>query len=109
MDGSTPGFPILHHLLEFAQIHVLGINDTVQPSRPLSPPSQLYGSKNQLQEKKNCKTHKHMEAKQYGTEQPMDHWTKQKKKLDTNENENLMIQNLKDRANAALRGKFIML
>ena len=34
--------------------------------------------------------------------------TKQKK-LDTNENENLMIQSLKDRANAALRGKFIML
>ena len=55
MDGSTPGFPILHHLLEFAQIHVLGINDTVQPSRPLSPPSQLYGSKNQLQEKKIAK------------------------------------------------------
>ena len=22
MDCSTPGFPVLHHLLEFAQIHV---------------------------------------------------------------------------------------
>ena len=21
-DGSTPGFPVLHYLLEFAQIHV---------------------------------------------------------------------------------------
>ena len=26
--------------------------------------------------KENCKTHKQMEAKQYGTEQSMDHWTK---------------------------------
>ena len=31
------------------------------------------GTRNQLQEK-NCKKHKHVEAKQYATKQPMDHW-----------------------------------
>ena len=28
MDCSTPGFPVLHHLLEFTQIHVHWVNDT---------------------------------------------------------------------------------
>ena len=45
--------------------------------------------------KKNCKKHKHMETKQYATKQPMDHWRNQeeaKKYLDTDENENKMIQ-----------------
>ena len=32
MDCSTPGFPILHYLLEFAQTHVHRIRDTIQPS-----------------------------------------------------------------------------
>ena len=39
MDCSTPGFPVLHSFLEFAQTHVHWINDTIQPSHPLSPPS----------------------------------------------------------------------
>ena len=39
MDGSMPGFPVLHYLPEFAQTHVHGVNDAIQPSRPLSPPS----------------------------------------------------------------------
>ena len=39
MDCSTPGFPILHSLLEFAQIHVHWIGDPIQPSHPLSSPS----------------------------------------------------------------------
>ena len=39
MDCSTPGFPGLHSLPEFAQIHVLGVGDAIQPSHPLSPPS----------------------------------------------------------------------
>ena len=39
MDCSTPGFPVLHFLLEFAQTHVHWVNDTNQPSHPLSPPS----------------------------------------------------------------------
>ena len=39
MDGSTPGFPVLHHLLELVQTHVHWVSDAVQPSRPLSSPS----------------------------------------------------------------------
>ena len=36
MDCSTPGFPALHHLLEFAQTHVHGVRDAIHPSLPLS-------------------------------------------------------------------------
>ena len=39
MDCSTPGFPILHHLPEFAQTHVHWVSDAIQPSHPLSSPS----------------------------------------------------------------------
>ena len=38
-DCSTPGFPVLHSLLEFAQIHVHWVTDTTQPSHPLLPAS----------------------------------------------------------------------
>ena len=38
IDCSTPGFPVLHNLPEFAQIHVHWIGDAIQPSHPLSPP-----------------------------------------------------------------------
>ena len=31
-----PGFPVHHQLLEFAQIHVHPVTDTIQPSHPLS-------------------------------------------------------------------------
>ena len=37
MDGSMPGFPVLHYLLEFAQIHVQQVSDAIQPSHPLLP------------------------------------------------------------------------
>jgi len=37
--SSTPVFPVLHYLPEFAQIHVHWVSDVVQPSSPLSPPS----------------------------------------------------------------------
>ena len=37
MDCSTPGFPVLHHLLEFVQALVHCI-DAIPPSHPLSPP-----------------------------------------------------------------------
>jgi len=30
-DCSTPGFPVLHYLLHFAQIHILGVSDAIQP------------------------------------------------------------------------------
>ena len=39
MDWSTPGFPVLHRLQEFAQTHVHWVGDAIQPSHPLSPPS----------------------------------------------------------------------
>ena len=39
IDWSMPGFPILHHLLELAQTHVHWVDDAIQPSQPLSPPS----------------------------------------------------------------------
>ena len=39
MDCSTPGFPVLHYLPEFAQTHVHGISDAIQPSHSLSSPS----------------------------------------------------------------------
>ena len=39
MDQSTPGFPVLHYLPEFVHTHVHWINDTIQPSHPLLPPS----------------------------------------------------------------------
>ena len=39
MDCGTPGFPVLHCLLEFAQPHVHGVSDAVQPSHQLLPPS----------------------------------------------------------------------
>ena len=38
-DCSTPGFPVLHYLPEFAQIHVHCVSDAIQPAHPLSSPS----------------------------------------------------------------------
>ena len=55
MDYSTPGFPALHYLSEFAQTHVYLVSDGIQPSHPLpptSPPalsfSQQVGSSHQV-------------------------------------------------------------
>ena len=39
MGCSTPGFPVLHHLPEFAQTHVHWVGDAIQPPHPLSSPS----------------------------------------------------------------------
>ena len=39
VECRTPGFPVPHHLPQFAQIHVHWIGDSIQPSRPLSSPS----------------------------------------------------------------------
>ena len=41
MDCITTGILVLHYLLEFAQTHVLWVNDAVKPSHPLSPTSPL--------------------------------------------------------------------
>ena len=38
VDGSTPGFPFLHHLPEFAHTQDYWVGDAIQPSHPpLSP------------------------------------------------------------------------
>ena len=39
MDCSTPGFPVLQHLPEFAQTHIHWVGDAIQPSHPLLLPS----------------------------------------------------------------------
>ena len=39
MNCSTPGFPVLHYLPEFAQAHVCWVGDAIQPSHSLSSPS----------------------------------------------------------------------
>ena len=39
MDCSTPGFPVHHQLLEFAQTHVHWVDDAIQLSHSLSSPS----------------------------------------------------------------------
>ena len=49
MECSTPGFPVLHHLSEFAQVHVHWISDVIQPSHPLSPISPSAFNLSQLQ------------------------------------------------------------
>ena len=38
MNCSTPGFPELHYLPEFAQTHVHWVSDAIQPSNPLLLP-----------------------------------------------------------------------
>ena len=38
---SMPGFPVLHHILEFAQTYVHWRDDAIQSSHPLLPPSPL--------------------------------------------------------------------
>ena len=39
---DTPGFPVLHYLLEFSQVHVHWVDDAIQPSHPLSPTSPAF-------------------------------------------------------------------
>ena len=41
MDCNTPGFPVLHYLLEFAQSHAHCVDDPIQPSHPVWAPSPL--------------------------------------------------------------------
>ena len=45
MGCSTPGFSVLHCILEFAQTHVHWVNDAIQPSHllPTSPPALVGG------------------------------------------------------------------
>ena len=41
MNCSTSGFPVLHYLPEFAQTHVLWVDDAIQPFHPLLPSGPL--------------------------------------------------------------------
>ena len=41
MNCSTPGFPVLHYVPEFAQTHVHWVSDAIQSSHPLLSPSSL--------------------------------------------------------------------
>ena len=41
MDCSTPGFSVLHHLLELVQTNVHQVGDAIQPPHPLSSPHLL--------------------------------------------------------------------
>ena len=49
LDSSTPGFPVLHHLLELAQAPVHWVCDAIQPSHPLLSLSPLAISLSQHQ------------------------------------------------------------
>ena len=42
MDCSMTGFPVLHHLPEFAQLHVHWVSNAIQPSHPLLPSSSAF-------------------------------------------------------------------
>ena len=41
MNCSMPGFPVLNHLLEFAETNVHWVGNAIQPFHTLSPPSPL--------------------------------------------------------------------
>ena len=41
INGSMPGFSVLHYLPEFTQTHVHWVRDAIQPSHPLLSPSPL--------------------------------------------------------------------
>ena len=75
--------------------------------------SSIFSDHNAMQleinnKKKNSKKHKYVVAKQYATQQPLDHW-RNKKYLETNENQDTMVQNLWDEAKAIIRGNFIVI
>ena len=42
MDCSTPGFPVLHYLLEFAQTHAHRVDDAIQPTDSPSHPQRFW-------------------------------------------------------------------
>ena len=42
IDCSTPGFSVLHYILEFAQIHAHWVSDPIYPSHPLLSPLLLF-------------------------------------------------------------------
>ena len=63
MDGSAPGVPVHHQLLEFTQTHVHWISDAIQPSHPLSSPSPPAFNLSQNQGLFKCVSCSHQVAK----------------------------------------------
>ena len=59
MDCSIPGFPVLHHLPEFAQTLVRRVGDAIQPSHPLLSPSLPAFNLSQLQGLFQCVSSSH--------------------------------------------------
>ena len=66
MDCSTPGFPVLHYLPEFAQTHVHWVGDAIQSSHPLLSPSPPTFNLSQHQGLFQCVGSSHQVAKVYG-------------------------------------------
>ena len=66
MDFSTPGFPILNYLPEFAHTHVHWVSDAIQPSHPLSPTSPLTINLSQHQGLFQWVDSSHQVAKSFG-------------------------------------------
>ena len=66
IDCSTPGFPVLHCLLELAETHVHWVSDAIQPSHPLSSPSPPTFNLSQHQGLFQWASSSHQEAKLLG-------------------------------------------
>ena len=57
IDCSTPGSPVLHYLLKFAQIQVDSVDDAIKPSHPLLPPFSFALNLSQHQGLFQCSLH----------------------------------------------------
>ena len=81
--------------------HMLGHKTCLNKLKKIGITSSILSDHNNIKleisyKKKTGKKHKHMEAKQHTTKQPMGQWRNQggnKKYTKTNENENTMVQN----------------
>ena len=62
-NGSLPGLPVHHQLLEFTQTHVHRVGDAIQPSHPLSSPSPPAPNPSQQQGLFQCVNSLHEVAK----------------------------------------------
>ena len=63
MDCSMLDFPVLHYVIEFAQVHVHWVSDALQPSHPLSPPCPPALNLSQHQGLFQCRFYSFWEAK----------------------------------------------
>ena len=63
MNCRTPGFPVPHHLLEVAKVHVHWIGDAIQPSHTLLPSSPSAFNLSKYQGLSHCVSCLHQVAK----------------------------------------------